>query len=255
MNCPEFAEWARETSAVVYHRGSTDPTKHGCSGVLLNNTRQDGAPLVLMARHCAQGRWPGQRIDNWMFYFGRKSPSCNAQVSRLTGPCTLGNQCLQGATIVAATPGARAPGESDFFLVRLDHRIPESFNVYYAGWAVDGYESESVVTMGFPQALPMVITTGEFGSGVERSCGMGNSMLRIPVDRGQLVIGQSGSPVFDDRHYVRGVIRTGAGCNHPTSSCAVDLQYNWTRGDHGYRLVDHLAEGDPSVRRLRGRAQ
>ena len=252
-NCPEHDAWSMEGRSLVDVRGSDDPDQHGCTGVLLNNAREDGAPLVLVARHCARGREPGETIPHWKFYFGRRSPRCNDDVSPRVPLCTIANKCIGGGTIVAATPGTEFTGSTDFVLMRMSREVPSSFNAYYAGWAIDRWSMQAATILGYPRGLPLAIAYARGPSEVGQACDLNGSMWRIQIDEGQLVVGQSGSPVFDERKYVRGLIRTGAGCSHPSSTCAVDLAYSWADGDPGFRLIDHLAGGDSDLKRLNGR--
>ncbi len=254
-NCPAHSSWFEEGNAVIDVRGSEDPDEQGCTGVLLNNASGDGAPLVLLARHCASGRAPGETIPHWKFYFGRRSSSCNGSISPTVPPCTESNRCIQGGTIVAATLGTDFSANNDFILMRMSQSVPASFNAYYAGWAVDGVSMETATILGYPKGLPLVIVYSHAPSEITSICTPGSppSMWRIPIDEGQIEIGQSGSPVFDQRRYVRAIIRTGTACVRPTFTCAVDLAYNWTAGDPGFRLVDHLAGGDSSLTRVDGR--
>lgn len=254
-NCSEFAEWTTESRSVVDARASDNPEAHGCTGVLLNSASGSDS-FVMIPRHCRSGRVAnvGENLSWWKFYFGRRSPRCGADVEKRVPPCTIGNRCITGGTVVASgtvTDGAY-PGNHDFMLIRLSRPVPSSFGAYHAGWAIDGAASQTMTTMGYPAGFPLAITQGTYPANTSQRCGADNSMIRVPVDRGQLITGQSGSPVFDDRHLVRGFIRVGAGCNHPTSSCAVSLDNIWTVGNRGSRIVDYLAGGDTSVRRLQG---
>ena len=91
-----------------------------CTGNLLNNTNQDGKPLVLTAFHCQDGYTP--MYDFWKFDFNYESPDClnpakEPKANRLTG-------CVKRA-------GWR---NTDFLLLELTSIIPDSFNVFFNGW-------------------------------------------------------------------------------------------------------------------------
>lgn len=91
-----------------------------CTGNLLNNTNQDGKPLILTAFHCQDGYTP--MYDFWKFDFNYESPDCINPVkepkpNRMSG-------CVRRA-------GWR---NTDFLLLELNSIIPDSFNVFFNGW-------------------------------------------------------------------------------------------------------------------------
>lgn len=254
--CGEGRGWAAEARAVVNTRIVGSPEAPGCTGVVLNNVRGDRTPYVLVARHCRNGSIPnvGEELDWWQFYFRRTSDRCGAPVSDRAGPCTLENRCIRGATVVATGSAEGAYSRSrDFMLVRLSRPIPSSFGVTYAGWSAEASPPRSAVVLGHPRGLPLAIAVSDNPVEASTTCDRSGTMWRVQVDRGQLVTGQSGSPVFDERRAVRGVVITGAGCNHPSYTCATSLAHNWTFGPPGERLIDHLAGGDARVRSLGAR--
>ena len=100
--CPEGDAWKAEAAAtvrVLVGGGS-------CSGVLLNNVRQDRRPFVLTARHCAQG--DVGEVVSWSFEFGYESASC-------ADPAETPSAVTLTGGIVRATAGAPA----DFTLIEL----------------------------------------------------------------------------------------------------------------------------------------
>lgn len=255
-NCEEARAWANEARAIVNTRLVDNRTMPGCTGVLLNNTRGDRTPYVLVARHCRNGQLAnvGENLNWWTFYFRRTSDRCNAEVSADPGPCTDANRCIQGATVVATGSAQGSYTRNrDYMLLRLNRPIPSSWNVTYAGWSIESALPRTATILGHPRGLPLAFAASDRPVVDNTSCDPEGSMLSIEIDRGQLVRGQSGSPVFDEQRAVRGVIITGSNCNHPSRTCAASLAYNWTYGSSGNRLVDHLAGGDLRVRSVRAR--
>jgi len=255
-SCGEGRAWAAEARSIVNTRLLDDPDHPGCTGVLLNNVRGDRTPYVLVARHCRNGSVPnvGENLNWWTFYFRGPSDRCGAPVTNRVGPCTEANRCIRGATVVATGSAEGAYSRSrDFMLLRLSRPVPASFGATYAGWSIETTPMRSAVVLGHPRGLPVAMAVSDQPVELNTVCGGGGPMWRIPVDRGQLVLGQSGSPVFDERRAVCGVVITGTGCNHPSPSCAASLAHNWTFGPRGSRLIDHLAGGDPRVRSVQAR--
>ncbi len=247
-NCPEHNEWQTEMGSIVDIRATDDPDQHGCTGVLLNNASGDGTPYVLVGRHCRNGREDntGEQLTWWKFYFGRKSSRCGADVTSRVPPCRLENGCIQGGQVVAT--GTNGGGEyslsRDYMLVRLSRSIPSSFNATFAGWSIEDSIPQSMTVIGHPTGMPMTIAYDHDSADYSDNCDRNGMMWRLFVDDGQVILGHSGSPVFDEDHRVRGSILTGASCTRNTRSCASALKYNWTYGPTGSRLIDHLAGGD-----------
>ena len=237
--------------SIVDIRANENLDLHGCTGVLLNNSSGDGTPYVLTARHCRNGREDntGEQLSWWKLYFGRMSPTCGANVTGRAPPCRIENKCIWGAEVVATGTNGEGPFSlsRDYMLIRLSTPIPDSFNVTYAGWSVEDAVPESATAIGHPDGMPMTIAYDHDPIEHNNDCDRQGTMWRLFVDEGQLIIGHSGSPVFDENQRVRGNMLTGARCAGTSRSCASSLRYNWTFGTPGSRLIDHLAGGDARI--------
>jgi lysyl endopeptidase len=104
--------------------------KFECSGTLLNDVPQDGAPYVLTARHCENGEDAGGdpgAASSVAVYFNAITPCGQTLLSVFdsTGPVQF------GATTVVE--------QQDEWLIRLDSR-PAFTGAYYAGWDATGSE-------------------------------------------------------------------------------------------------------------------
>lgn len=107
-----------------------------CTGSLINNTAGDRKPYVLSAEHCALVGSVVSRNDlrRWVFFFNYRNASC-------TGPnqeSDLPMQQLMGASLRARSDDNGGDFGSDFLLLELNERIPESFQAYFAGWNRSG---------------------------------------------------------------------------------------------------------------------
>ena len=170
-------------------------------------------------------------------------------------PCRIENNCIWGGEVVATGTNGEGPYSlsRDYMLVRLAMRIPGSFNVRYAGWSVEETVPESATVIGHPNGMPMTIAYDHNPIEHNDRCDRQGMMWRLSVDEGQLIIGHSGSPVFDANERVRGNLLTGASCTGNSRSCAFSLRYNWTFGPPGSLLIDHLAGSDTRVPSLPSR--
>lgn len=233
-----------------------DATTAGTSGVLLNNVRLDEAPYVLTARHNRSGRHDD--LNEWVgwleFHVGHRNEVCH--VDRELLPCSEDICCIEGGTVVATgadRDGWSGTGTRDFRLILLSGPIPASCDAAYAGWSLDTSRVSGGFAVGYPRGRPLAAAISE---GPMRGVSPGVlGMLRAPITKGRLELGQSGSPLAKTDGKVLGVIRTGTPCppQTGTSTSVPTLVHNWLHGPSGSRLVDHLAAGDTSVRSLAAR--
>ncbi|NRA11826.1 MAG: lysyl endopeptidase, partial [Crocinitomicaceae bacterium] len=129
VNCPLGNGWGNEarSAAMIVVNGNGI-----CSGALINNTCEDGRPIILTANHCLTSG-----TTTWSFRFNWASPpgteSC-ASVLGSTDPGAPFDQTANGATVLANDT------ESDFLLLEADNMTladAMAWNVYYAGWNHD----------------------------------------------------------------------------------------------------------------------
>lgn len=108
--CPEAAPYPDQVDATVLIQlpGGL------CSGALISNTAQDARRLLLSADHCGT-------LDNAIFYFNYQNSQCG-------GGTAVKSQSVTGSTRLARD------GTYDVRLVELGQPIPESFDVFFAGW-------------------------------------------------------------------------------------------------------------------------
>jgi hypothetical protein len=113
VSCPIASTWQQQKRAVTMF---LRPDGSGCTGVLLNNTAQNGTPYMHVANHCYA---PNE--SQWVFYFNYESPTCIGNA----GPTT---QTIAGAELKAADYF------DDLCLMQLSSAPPVSWQPYYAGW-------------------------------------------------------------------------------------------------------------------------
>lgn len=121
--CDEGDPWHKEERSVclLIINGS-----EACSGALINNTNEDGRPLVLTANHCydffnTNEESFSNAVTTTEFLFNYNSPWCN-------GPNGSDNDIIIGATQRARNI------QSDMILLEMDQFPPTEFYTYYSGW-------------------------------------------------------------------------------------------------------------------------
>jgi len=176
-----------------------------CSAVLINNALNDKTPYVLTANHCLEIGDPAfwSLRFNWM----SPAPICG------TGEDTVDiqtNFTMSGAEVRASN------SQSDFALVELHNKIPNSWDVSFAGW--DNSDTLPLYEVGIhhPNGDIMKICRDDSGAVHENangtdvwliggtSVGSGNGW-----EIGTTESGSSGSPLFNENGCIIGQLYAG----------------------------------------------
>lgn len=194
-----------------------------CTGVLVNNTNNDGKPYLLTASHCLKNNPAlGQRTVVFLNY---QSPNCNKKIR--------GSEefSLSGSITRALS------NEVDFALLELNEIPPADYRPYLAGWSID---SASV------NDNPFTCIHHPYGE-VKKYAAVNNNPIKTDWvgmndgiaknnhwnikkwDTGHTWTGSSGAPLFDCKMRLRGCL-TG-GDSGGSSGCS-----NYVSGDFFYRL-------------------
>ena len=130
VNCSDAADWQNQKRAVVKYTYTIGGDIGICTGSFINNTAQDNRNLFLSAQHCAQEATT-EELGQTIFYFNYESSDCDNPLNddNLDDETVIGCIRLAGSGPVGPLP----PNGSDFHLFEVNP-IPESYNVYYAGW-------------------------------------------------------------------------------------------------------------------------
>ncbi|MBN2227463.1 MAG: trypsin-like peptidase domain-containing protein [candidate division Zixibacteria bacterium] len=201
INCPEGEPWQdqkRSVAMIITSGGSRI-----CTGALVNNARQDQAPLFLTANHCLGSE------ESWVFMFNYESPTCD----NADGPDYY---TVQGSDLLATYY------TSDFALLELDEQPPDSYQVYFSGWSAVDIAPESSVCIHHPSGDIKKISFDYDSATATPYLGTstGTSHWRIGQwEDGTTEPGSSGSPLFDQHQRIIGQLHGGyASCNNPTAS-------------------------------------
>lgn len=208
--CTDGNNWRNDIrSAIIYTRAEQQPlgtVLYKCSGLLVNNARQDDRALVLTANHC--GVTALTRMSDVKVYFNVQKPSCGSTQS---GPI---NQVIPGGKFLARDQS------SDFTLFELASVPPSTYGAYYAGWDVRGNATPgSGITLHHPGGDDKKISTyteapkrvnGALITGGVVPTSIDAWQVRWSPGHGVTEPGSSGSGLWNQDHRVVGVLSGGS---------------------------------------------
>jgi hypothetical protein len=99
-----------------------------CTGTLLNDTRGDGAPYILTARHCEKGELDGGNPD--------AAATVSVYWDAIT-PCSSPLGSIYDGTTITQSGATTVLEQQDLWLILLD-TPPAASDAYYAGWDASG---------------------------------------------------------------------------------------------------------------------
>ncbi len=221
--------------------------EYACSGALINNTNNDGTPLLLTAAHCYK---PGETsATTAVFRFNWQSPTCS-------NPSTSPSYNSMSGAVERARFTT-----SDFWLMELNQTPPEEYNVYYSGWnrttalSIPG----TVFCIHHPLADIKKIswsTLGVNATGYYGTTGPQTDHWRVASwsDGTTTEKGSSGSPLYDPNGRIIGQLHGGdAACDNTLPDWYGNLGYSWTGGGtNSSRLSNWLDPSGTGVTTLDG---
>ncbi|WP_280746144.1 MULTISPECIES: T9SS type A sorting domain-containing protein [unclassified Parabacteroides] len=189
-----------------------------CSGVMLNNTQNDGKPYLLTASHCLNKNFSVSNPDyesiagSIVCFFNYTSPTCN--------PVMRGTEEMSVASTIY-----RAVNEKiDMALLELQEAPPVYYQPYYAGWSIEE-DGGTLPYAGIhhPRASVKRINISEDNVSlksftIKEISFYNNAHWKVDVwSSGSTASGSSGSPLFDSNNRVIGALSGGS------SSCSVPM--------------------------------
>ncbi len=240
--CPAADAW---TDAVRAAAMITIANRRICSAVLLNNSRQNGDPLLLTARHCGVGQddLPASSVR---VYWNYETSGCGSS------PDGSLSQNQLGSTLLAE--GAAA----DFSLLRLDRTPPAFYQVYYAGWDATGLAPTSGVSVHHPSGDEKRISFFDTPARARTANVDGQPVESWEVRwrRGITESGSSGGGLWNSDHRVIGQLSGGnSSCDNPDGADVYGrLDVAWEESPRlDGQLKAWLDPDNTGVRRLDGR--
>lgn len=210
--CPvadPYEEQVRSTVLLQYQVGNG---LISCSGLLVNNERQDMAPYVLTANHCGI---TGSNDHTVQVYWKFQRASCVQPGTHNHGTPDP-NLRLSGTELLATS------AESDFTLLVLGSQSspqipPASFEPYWSGWDVGTTPAQSGVSVHHPSGDEKSISLfNEPAVSFDNVNIDGNEVdsWRVVWSQGTTEQGSSGSGLWNETGRVVGVLAGGsASCN------------------------------------------
>jgi len=257
VNCPEGDAWQNEKRSVAKIVLKAGLGTYICTGALVNNVRMDSIPYFLTARHCGNSASLSD-YSQWVFHFNYEALDCEDPVQDPQ------SNTITGSSLLAQAPFGTDAG-SDFKLLQLNHKVPEGYNPYFAGWNWDGIFSQTGVGIHHPKGDIKKISTYAssllstiYGQTSEDPNGMYWKVVWAETVNGHGVTegGSSGSPIFDNTGRIVGTLTGGfASC---TELIAPDFygkfSYHWaSNGSPGdARLQPYLDPDNTGLQSLDG---
>ncbi|MFB6319399.1 trypsin-like peptidase domain-containing protein [Saccharicrinis sp. FJH54] len=197
-----------------------------CSGTLVNNTAEDGTPLVLTAAHCYTDH--GFSAYGTIFIFNYQVPGChnNIEGSR--------EQTVAGGYMRAYSEQEEFKN-SDYALVEMSVVPPAAYRPYYSGWDATVTEESDVVAIHHPNGDVKKISHDE--GAVEITSLIVNDYYYKTYshwwikdwESGVTEGGSSGCPLFNKEGYIIGALSAGqASCSNKINDFFYCLNKVWT---------------------------
>lgn len=173
-----------------------------CTGVLINNARNDCTPYFLTANHCEVSTGNAASVVVYWNYQNSECRQPDTVESGNDGDGTF-DQFTSGSTFLAGY----AP--SDFTLLLLDEEVSPDFSPFYAGWNVGRTLPSSSVCIHHPNVEEKRISI-DLDPNVISIDAAEDSFIRVNSwDFGTTEKGSSGAPLFNDDNEVIGLLNSG----------------------------------------------
>jgi hypothetical protein len=233
INCPAGNDWQLLKRSVVRMVNA-----ELCTGVLVNNTNEDGKPYIYTAAHCVFDRSSGEYQPS-VFYFNYDSPTCD-------GPDGNDQFSIAGATLVATGDTSENPRDADsldFALLELSVIPPDSFMPYYAGWNRSKSPAQHTTTIHHPRGDVKKISkdydppeTSYHDEDYLPELVKYSHWRILEWDLATTQSGSSGCPLFDQDQRVVGTLTGGA------ANCVNSVNDYYTKFDYAWDYYDALTK-------------
>lgn len=221
-NCEDGLLWQLEKRAVVKYVYSDGSSTYSCSGSLVNNTKQDGTPYVLTANHCISTQ---AIAEGAVFHFNYEASTCQGTVPD-------GTFTVSASDLKATGPSAKL----DFTLLEISTTPPAEYEAYYAGWNRNTTAARQATSIHHPVGDIKKIS---FDTDAPTTLAEPpsdwpddpNSHWSVVWNKGATEGGSSGSPLFDENHYIVGDLSGGnASClNLESSDHYTKFDVSWSK--------------------------
>lgn len=200
-----------------------------CTGVLVNNTANDGKPYLLTASHCLNKNFQDLEADyeevagRIVCFFNYESPTCDT-VMRGTEEMSVASSRFRAVNV-----------KNDMALLELLEAPPVYYQPYYAGWNIDKDKMTSPYTgIHHPRASVKRINISEKDIelktfDISQADFYDNAHWYVKEwTVGSTASGSSGSPLFDSENKLIGALSGGAStCASPNNDFYYALSEAW----------------------------
>lgn len=166
-----------------------------CTGTLINNTEEDGRPLILTAGHCIMNE---SDAESALYFFNYESPYCSGSDGEMFS--------ISGSTLLSRRQGL------DYSLVEMSENPPADYFPLYAGWDAEESNFDSVYIIHHPEGDVKKITTNSdmLLKGTFIPFDDETHWLITKYDTGTTEAGSSGAALFNSDSRIIGTL-TGGG--------------------------------------------
>lgn len=201
-----------------------------CTGVLVNNTAEDGTPYLLTATHCLNNNYNASFLANRKYdiiagsivaFFNYNSPLCNIVDGKITtdiirrGPVQM---------TVASADSVLISEKHDISLLKLKDTPPVEYQPYYVGWNAGSSPLAHYHGLHHPNGgiKKVAVYEGQVNIGTYYDSALGYEMepkshwIVKAWNTGATERGSSGSPLLDREKRVIGTLTGGSSyCSSP----------------------------------------
>lgn len=297
VTCPEGDAWDPVYRSVGLYTYETNGQAATCTGSLINTTGGTApAPVTsfdaessagrirlswnapespeyfLTAEHCISSP---EAAESMVFYWNYQSPTCRTRGTSENAELPDDNRRDQTSTgaILQARFGnvhrtGSIRGRSDLALVEIDDVLPDSYNLYFAGWDRSGDAAGRAVSVHHPDGSAKRISfdndpISRTAYAQEARDPNGTHWLVEAWELGTTEPGSSGAPLYNEEQQIIGVLSGGSAACVPGTARdnnAPDwygtLAHGFDRGDFdGVTLADLLDPTETGQLSISGRMQ
>ncbi len=224
------------------------------TGTLVNNTKNDGRPLILTASHVVSINFSTQDIERQaeraIYFFNYQTPMCDSSIQP---PVT---QSIAGSTLLGYH------SYTDFALLELSSVPPMAYQPSYAGWSATPMLNASHFNIhhptGFTKRINISFSPLSYISYPSTGLPFGaNQHLKVQSwDIGTTAAGSSGSPLYDVEQRLVGVLSGGDSyCSRKASDYFASLERLWENHDPEARKIvtalDPIGKGESKSCKMR----